>query len=1106
MDLNPQSLLQNQTIGNQSPRSGRRPTAMPLQQTGTGMSQNDMPIPTPFTQAASNSLPLSMGNTSSLISSVQQPVLGSSLVSSSLYSSLPSSLPVATLGSARSTLVTSQPLITSSLSQRSFLSQQSSLSQRSSLSPVSSLSPAVLLSQQSSVIPLSSPSSSPVARPLSSATPIVSTIPLSSSSLVSPRGPSPVTSLSPAALLSQQSTVRPVSPGRSALDPLVPTLVVSSMDGSMMGGDTMMGNGMGEMSDEEMSDEEGEATPIVLEEPRANFDMPEDEMADLMRSEMGDVEQLATFFDRYRNHERMSEKCALDGRYFWKVLVVYEGLVNSEIYIRINQGAHVQDPENGLVREFKAQISFDPSELERVMGSSKRYRLIKIILDISDNAESNTGSVHSNLLYIDTAEREAVRFEPMVEPYYTEIVDKLLEGYLKPLLPEGYTYRSLPDHPQLPMTDACPSKGMCAAYVLKKAMMLVTRNDRAMDGEHEAEEMKIMKFADAIETEYGELPNPELAESGVGIGFSTEYGHPYLHGHGHHHHKGRFDPYKYGFGNTYVDPYAYPAVTPAVYPGLGMYSPEYYGYGWGPRESRPPGYSWGTKRWQHYGDWSHEYGPYTKAKEKVGKAYEKALKHARGAKEKAQEKLGVIKEKLGVAGGKAKEKLGISKLQRERESRQQSEQLLKERLANPRDTEKELDELQRLIDQPKARKVLGARGATEYGDSEDSISREYGWNHDPEKEYGHRCGCEGCKTAPPREEQGYWHRDEHGRDWKPMVYGGALLGGADVGAGATVHDQNVARGRFTEYERERAEKEIRKQGQRFKPEYGGDEYGHDSSCKGEFGCGCGGGKSSLGSSKSSMGEYGKGGGGHRGGGGGHRGGGGGWGGHRGGGGWGGHRGGHHRGGRGWRGRHHHHGHRGPGLLGLLFGGYRRPYYCDPYYDPYCSGSYYEYGLSQPDQEYGRHHHENPGLLGSLFGTGHHHDHHGHHHDHKRHHYPKRRWHRGYGWHGKGRWEYGWDPRTWSPTQKTIGAGVLGAVGGGLLTGSLSGALIGGGLGAGAGYLLTRPSSRPAYPGPYASPQYASPQYASSQYAPQQYTTPPNQYARPPMDRYYYSGY
>lgn len=335
----------------------------------------------------------------------------------------------------------------------------------------------------------------------------------------------------------------------------------------------------------------------------APLSQEEMEMEVAIKSEMGTEDQLLNFFAKYKNHKRYSSKCALDGRYFWKVLAPYAGLVESELVIRINQGPirevnpeemvasmsksfdysiSSQDDESIPVRNFHAAIFFDPSELAKTKNAGVRYRLIKVIMDISSDPESNTGSVHSNLIYIDTKKKEVVRFEPLFDEYYTDPINTMMAKYFKDLLPQ-YSFRMLKEHPQLPSTDSCPSKGMCAAYVLKKAMMVVTGNDRPLDRDYKDEERKIMIFADAIETEYGDLPDAETMESGVSVGFST--------------------------GPVVGTPYGYPGlVTPTVYPGLSMYGPEYYGFVRGPRFGRGPGWGWGPRRFHHWGTWSQEWG------------------------------------------------------------------------------------------------------------------------------------------------------------------------------------------------------------------------------------------------------------------------------------------------------------------------------------------------------------------------------------------------------------------------------------------------------------------------------------------------------------------
>ena len=298
---------------------------------------------------------------------------------------------------------------------------------------------------------------------------------------------------------------------------------------------------------------------------------------------MGTEQQLVTFFDRYANHQGLSDKCALDGRYFFKVLAPYGGLVDSELFLRINQGPATIDCNGKLHRSFEAlDVAFDVNDLARTKDSPARYRLMKLIIDIGNDPSENTGGVHTNLVYADTQTKQIVRFEPMYDEYYSEKINDILKRYFAKLLPD-YSYEMLNEHPQLPTTESCPSKGMCAAYVLKKAMMLVTGNDRPLDRDPKEEELKIMQFADAVETEYGLLPDDDEPEHGLTIGFTPR-------------------PYVMPWG-----PAALYGPRSIPYP----YGPEYYGFLFGPRFARRPGFGfcrhrhrWGSLVRQETGVWS----------------------------------------------------------------------------------------------------------------------------------------------------------------------------------------------------------------------------------------------------------------------------------------------------------------------------------------------------------------------------------------------------------------------------------------------------------------------------------------------------------------------
>jgi hypothetical protein len=315
--------------------------------------------------------------------------------------------------------------------------------------------------------------------------------------------------------------------------------------------------------------------------------------------ELGTREQLDSFFDKYVDFDSVSDDCALDGRFFWKVLAPIQGVIKSEVYIRIND---LGDSEGDIK---VSPVAFDYPELLMNKNMVKAH-IMKLIVDISGDPTDNSGSVHSNLIVVDDIAKTVVRFEPMYEERYTVAINFALKEYFKEILPD-YTYDMLDEHPQLPTTKTCPRKGMCAAYTLKKAMMILTNNDRPLNRDPDLEEQLILRFAEAIKAEYGpiEEENDENEFGRRGSGFGR---------------RRRRSSYSKGWSGILPlmaslvtpryffdvgNPYA-PIITPNGYPGYSMYSAPYYGYGYGPRPYRSAGWGWSRRRSNHYG--SPEYG------------------------------------------------------------------------------------------------------------------------------------------------------------------------------------------------------------------------------------------------------------------------------------------------------------------------------------------------------------------------------------------------------------------------------------------------------------------------------------------------------------------
>lgn len=222
-----------------------------------------------------------------------------------------------------------------------------------------------------------------------------------------------------------------------------------------------------------------------------------------MENRNSDAKKLVTFFERHNQHKKLFLKSKLNDAYFWKVLSPYPGLVKSGMYLRVLQGREVEVPGEGMGREFSiSNVVFDLDALMATNGNGKRYRLIKLYIDFSDDPQAEVTNRHSNLIYIDTEKKEIVRFEPIVDAY-TRPINTVLEDYFQALMPE-YKFKMLDEHPLSESSGG--SKTMDDAYVLKKAMLLVAGIPHSMKANKSCK-LKILKFASAIESEYGEINN-----------------------------------------------------------------------------------------------------------------------------------------------------------------------------------------------------------------------------------------------------------------------------------------------------------------------------------------------------------------------------------------------------------------------------------------------------------------------------------------------------------------------------------------------------------------------------------------------------------------------
>jgi len=217
---------------------------------------------------------------------------------------------------------------------------------------------------------------------------------------------------------------------------------------------------------------------------------------------------LKEFCNVFPKSTRLSSKCYLDGRYFNYIMGVYEGTVKEPIYIGIEEGELTSDPTDGNKREFTSALAWDESSLKRTSGT---VRFIKLVIEIGKIGKQEI-SRHSNLIWIDTRNKTINRFEPRWNTY-TPVINDMLKDYFSEKM-EGYKFRMIPEHPQFLENEICPGKGFCSAFILKKAMMLVTGHHCPWHKDPETAMRDIMRFSAAVEDYYGILPGEPLLEYG----------------------------------------------------------------------------------------------------------------------------------------------------------------------------------------------------------------------------------------------------------------------------------------------------------------------------------------------------------------------------------------------------------------------------------------------------------------------------------------------------------------------------------------------------------------------------------------------------------------
>lgn len=206
------------------------------------------------------------------------------------------------------------------------------------------------------------------------------------------------------------------------------------------------------------------------------------------------MEKLKQLLDTYPT-SKPSKSNYLDARYFNAMFKGYGGLVEEPLVLRITLAERVSD-------EMKWKMPFDIRQLPEVplhmMLSDETPDILRVVIEVQKRGRKNLKSRHSNLLIFDPNEKKVVRFEPMTNPQYSEIVDQFLRKYLEKNAPE-YKLVHATAHPQMMIEQYCPDRGFCAAYVMKFACMYVLP-DKTVS--FTKDPLDILKFAHAVKMMY----------------------------------------------------------------------------------------------------------------------------------------------------------------------------------------------------------------------------------------------------------------------------------------------------------------------------------------------------------------------------------------------------------------------------------------------------------------------------------------------------------------------------------------------------------------------------------------------------------------------------
>ena len=210
----------------------------------------------------------------------------------------------------------------------------------------------------------------------------------------------------------------------------------------------------------------------------------------------------------------------LDGRYFEKVFSNYPGrftkVYNINLYVDETSGKVFADTDLFSDINEDKSVAMNPAGIyfaRLVLNLFKTTAVDSMSFEqVINSGSTQLVSRHSNVLVINDKSRKVLRFEPLAEMPYDDVVNEVITRRLR-AIPRfsGYSYEEVDIHPQNPGSNI----GICVAYAIKFVLNYIG-NKRQVFGT----EQDMLDFSRKIVETYGALDEENSdVEFGWGGGF-----------------------------------------------------------------------------------------------------------------------------------------------------------------------------------------------------------------------------------------------------------------------------------------------------------------------------------------------------------------------------------------------------------------------------------------------------------------------------------------------------------------------------------------------------------------------------------------------------------